>query len=269
MFIEFLIRLKMFEKYFKIAIILIAMNSQAYRASAAGAAGENADAETAFIVDMPTAGVLSKGDYSIALRAVPNGGVFAAVSVSPLTNFSFGISYSGENIIGSDEPAFQGVPGVSAKWRVFDETVAFPAIAMGASNQGRGRFHSSAKRFDFMSPGVFVAASKNFRWALGFVATHAGVNYSFEPPFEERYPNFYLGFEHTIGPFASINLEFNAQTNDLDARFADKRGLLGASIRASLIRGITLEAVFKDLLRHSEAARGVSRSFGVEIIGSI
>ncbi|ROL61917.1 hypothetical protein D9V86_03315 [Bacteroidetes/Chlorobi group bacterium ChocPot_Mid] len=231
-----------------------------------GSAGEKAIYETRFIVDMPTAGVLEKGNFAIYTNAFYPGGIMLQLDASPFSDFLMGISYSGTNIIGFGAVNWQGIPGVHLRYRIIDETLNLPAFVLGINTQGRGDFSSSEKRFQTFSPGVFISASKNYSWALGSVAFHGGINYSFEPSKNENFPNLYLGIEHSIGKSFALNFEFNATLNDENKKYMSNKGLINASLRWSLAKGITLDFQARDLLENMTMNKAFNRAVCLEYI---
>jgi len=235
---------------------------------AQGSAGEKAIYESRYIVDMPTAGTLNKGCYGLYTNTFPQGGIMLQFDASPFNDFLIGLSYSGTNIIGSGEVNWQGIPGVHLRYRFLDETLDLPAFLIGVNTQGRGDFNSKDKRFETYSPGVFLSVSKNYSWALGSVAFHGGVNYSFEPPKKENFPNFYLGFEHSIGKSFALNFEYNSTLNDDNKNYMNNKGLMNASLRWSLAKGITLELQARDLLENMAKYKAFNRAVCLEYISS-
>ncbi len=234
--------------------------------SAKGTAGEKAMYESRYIVDMPTAGVLDKGAFSIYTNTYQNGGIMLQLDASPFTDFIMGISYGGTNIIGSGDVNFQSIPGVHLRYRIIDETTALPAFLLGVCTQGRGDYNKTDKRFETISPGVFLAMSKNYKWSLGTIAVHGGINYSFEPKSDENFLNFYVGMEHSIGKYLALNVEFNPTLNDDNKNYMKNKGLLNASLRWSLARGITLELQARDLFSNMAKYNNINRSICLEYI---
>ena len=235
---------------------------------AQGTAGEKAMYESRYIVDMPTAGIIEKGAFAIYSTAFANGGILLELEAAPFTDFNMGISYAGNNIIGSGEVVWQNIPGIHLCYRLFNESKSLPAFVLGINTQGRGSYSSNDERFETYSPGVFLSASKNYRWFLGTVAFHAGTNYSIEPNPPERSPNFYCGLEHSIGSYFSLNFEYNATFDDGDHSYLKQKGLINTAFRWSLSKGITLELQARDLLEHQAGKRGFSRVICLEYINS-
>ncbi len=249
-----------------ILILLISLFFITMPLFAKGSAGEEAKYESRFIVEMPTAGVIPKGTFSFDMLLFTKGGMMAELSAAPFENFNMGISYSGTNIIGAGKVKWQGIPGIHLRYRIIDEKKFFPAILIGVLTQGRGEYYKDKERFTTMSPGVFAAMSKNYRWALGTIALHGGVNYSFEPAPKNRAPNVYFGLEHSLGDAAALNLEYNMNIDDSDNNFTKSKGLLNAAIRLNISAGWTIEIQVRDMLANKKGSDGFIRYLGLEMI---
>lgn len=226
-------------------------------------AGEQAESESRYVVDMPTAGVLTRGRFAADGFAFGNSGVMVEFTASPFTNLQLGLSFGGSGFLGNRNIVFQNLPGFHARFRAFDETLTVPAFTVGFSSQGRGEF--SGGRFLTHSPGVFVAASKNFSF-LGSLALHGGANYSFDPVLEERFPNIYIGVEKTIGSIVSVAIEYNPTLDD--PRVFMRGGLLNTALRISTGRGFTVELQIRDLLQSLPSANQPYRILRLEFIGT-
>jgi hypothetical protein len=226
-------------------------------------AGETASAESRYIVDMPTAGVVGRGRFAVDGYTFGNSGVLAEFTASPLTNLHFGLSFGGSGFLGNAPIVVQPLPGFHIRFRAFDETVSIPAVVVGLSTQGRGEWLGT--RFQTQSPGIFVAASKNFTF-LGTFAMHAGVNYSFEPALQDRFPNVYVGFEKTIGNVVSLVAEYNPTLDDPFVR--SRGGLLNAGLRVGTGRGFTIELQVRDIFRSLPGAASPYRLVRAEFTGS-
>lgn len=213
-----------------------------------GNAGDQANVESRYIVDMPTAGVTEKGHVSIYANAFTQGGLMMELNTGIFTNFNMAISYSATNIIGSGEPSGPDYPGVHLKYRFLNEKENLPAIAIGVSTQGRGEWRRDFTRFQTLSPGVYVAASKNFIWAVGNLAVHSALNYSFEPQAEQRSVNVYGGIEQSLGSSFAILVEFNSTLDDLNNEVNSSIGLLNTALRWSVSNGLTIELQIRDIL---------------------
>lgn len=255
------------KKYILLFILLVSCSVFAQKAS-------NSAYEIRSIVDMPTAGTLKKSSYSLNTVTYENGGLSAEFAISPFTNFMLAISYGGIGLIGEGEPTMQDLPGIHIRYRVLDETMSAPAILIGISTQGKGEWDTQEKRFQTMSPGLYIASSKVFRWWAGFVALHGGLNYSFEPKTEDRMANFYAGLEQSIGSFASLTFEYNLNLDEKinsknsNEQILDNRGMLNSSLRFFLSQNLVFELQMRDLLRHRANTKSFTRYLGIEYSAS-
>ncbi len=232
-----------------------------------GAAGEKAVFETRYIVDMPTAGVIPKSHYSGFITLFQSGGLVGELIVAPFENFNMGLSFGGTNIIGSGEVVFQELPGAYLKYRIVDEKTEMPAICIGVLTQGFGPFIESESRFLTLSPGIFLAVSKNFSYFLGEIALHGGLCYSLEQKPSNRSPNLYAGFEQSLGSYLALNFETNLNLDENSSTMANK-GLFNASLRWGVTRNVTFELVFRDLSRHYRGSEGFIRVVRIEYVNT-
>jgi len=233
---------------------------------AQGSAGSAAGFESRYVVDMPTAGMLPDGSYSVDVLAFNSGGITTTVQAAPFSWFNVGLSFGGTDIIGQGIVDWQDLPGFHAKIRILNETLTVPALVLGLDTQGKGKYSASAKRYQTQSAGVFLAASKNFRWKLGTVAVHGGINYSFEPVPSKRFLNFWGGAEQSLGDNASICLEFNPTLDDNLSAYTETKGLLNLGLRWSLAYGLTIQFQVRDILENKTGSIGSDRTLGLEYI---
>jgi hypothetical protein len=245
------------------AFLLVVFTFASNNVYAQSSAGEQATTESRYIVDMPTAGVLAKGRFSVDGYLFGDSGAMVEFNASPFTNLMLGLSFGGSGFLGNSGVRFQALPGFHARFRPFDETTTIPAITIGVSTQGRGTF--SDGRFETQSPGVFIAASKNYSF-LGAFAIHGGICYSFEQQGLERLPNIYVGFEKTIGSIVSLTAEYNATLDD--AYMRSRGGLLNAGLRFNTGRGFTAEVQVRDIFRHFRNATLPYRLVRIEFVGA-
>lgn len=233
-----------------------------------GSSGSNSIYETRFIIDMPNAGVIPKYAYNVNSR-ISGGGNFAIEFLAaPFDKTMIGVSYSSFNFIGEGEPEVQGIPGFDVRYRIKDETLNIPAFTLGIRTQGAGAWLKSYERFEILSPGIFLAVSKNFKWFLGELALHGGINYSFEAKPEDRFPNIYSGIEFTLGPFASGIAELNLNLDDANKKINHKKGNLNLGLRFAVTRAITLDIIFRDMLKHQVNRSTPERAINFEFISS-
>ncbi len=229
-------------------------------------AGSKARFESRFVIDMPNAGVLPKENYSLNSLVQPNGTTLFDISYALFTNFNVGISYSANNLIGTGNIDFQKYPALNLKYRLFDETLTIPALVLGFSNQGRGDFIKNSNRNQIISPGLYFAASKNYKWYIGFIALHAGINYSFDNGIDSKIINAYFGLEQSLGSQFALALEYNGNFNEKTSNISNG-GLLNSAFRWSVSSNVTIELQLKDLLKNQKSNQNYIRAFGFEYIG--
>ena len=127
------------------------------------------------LVTIPTAGTLPRGSFTLETLLINNGGVVPRLSVGFTDNFSFGMSFGVQNLIGENKPSInKTTPEVQIKYRVFDESEKMPALVCGLDTQGRGIFHGidsitskndttiTLNRYDQKAWGLYMVISKNY-----------------------------------------------------------------------------------------------------------
>lgn len=235
-----------------------------------GTSGESAKYEYRSLIDMPSAGVLEKGFVGTTTDILPYGVLIAKIEAGVYDNLSFGISYGGANIIGSGSPRWYKLPGVTVRFRLFNESVTFPAITLGFDSQGKGEYFDSSGRYEIKSPGFFAAGSKNFEF-LGYMSLHGNVNYSLETKDGDNFLNISAGIEKTIGPNFSVLMEydfaFNDNTSDI---YGSGNGYLNLGFRWSMGEGFTIGFDLRNLLDNKKWSAGsADRAIRIEYIKSI
>lgn len=238
--------------------------------SGQGSSGTDAKFEYRNLIDLPTAGILEKGNVCITTDIMPAGVLVSKIEVGVFENFSFGISYGGNNIIGRGKMTGYKLPGINVRTRVFNETETLPAILVGFDSQGKGEFDKSLNRFQIKSPGLFAAVSKNFDF-YGYFSIHGLVNYSFERDDSDKDLNLGIGFEKTLGSKVSLIGEYDFAINDNNSNaFGDGTGYLNLGIRWSLGEGLTLGLNLRDLLDNKKfTSSNADRGLFVEYIKAI
>lgn len=254
-------------KIFRILVILAFIFSYCY-VNAAGTAGTNAQLETLYIVDMPTAGINPAKTIGFNSLFMSEGGLLLYLNYSPFNRFNCGISYGGNHVIGSEKMLFQKYPGFQISYRIIDEKLKFPALLIGVNTQGRGAYFEDDIRHTILSPGIYIALSKNFKWDAGYIALHAGINFCFDQNGDKKLPNFYFGVEQSIGKRFAINAEFNANIDERNTgfRYPNSIGTLNARLRCSLAERTTIDLAFKDIFGSSTKEKPIQRYIGIDYV---
>jgi len=233
-------------------------------------AGEGAKIEPTMLIDKPTAGMLKRAHYAISSNYFQRGGVLVGVSVGLFDQFSFGISYGGTEIIGPNKIQMNPQPGINAKLRLFDETLMMPAFALGFDSQGKEPFleADSLNRYTIKSPGVYVAASKNYAF-MGNLSVHGGLNLSLEKDDGDNDMNAYLGVEKTLGPDISLLAEYDFAFNDNHLRaIGEGRGYLNLGLRWSWGKGLIIGFDLKNVSKNQKNVSVGNRTLHIDYIGA-
>ncbi|MDP3831276.1 MAG: hypothetical protein Q8Q47_08395 [Ignavibacteriaceae bacterium] len=235
-----------------------------------GSAGEGAKFEYRNLIDLPTAGILQKGNVSVTSDLMAAGVLISKIEVGTFENISFGISYGGSNLIGTGMPKWNKLPAVNFRFRMFDESISYPTFTLGFDSQGKGEYFDSSSRYDLKSPGFFAAASKNFSF-LGYLSLHGVLNYSLEHKDGDNFANLMIGVEKTIGKRVSFLMEYDFAFNDNKSRnFGKGDGYLNVGVRWAMAEGFTLGVDLRDLLSNKKWSPGsADRAFKLEYIQSI
>jgi hypothetical protein len=235
-----------------------------------GTSGEKAKYEYRYLIDMPTAGILEKGAVGLTTDILPDGVLVTVLEAGVFENVSFGISYGGANLIGSGKVDWYKWPGVNIRFRILNETILLPALALGFDSQGKGVYHTDVSRYDIKSPGFFAAVSKNFDF-LGYLSFHGTVNYSLEGKDGDNFVNVKTGLEKTLGSSFSLLIEYDFAFNDTQSpSFGDGKGYLNTGIRWSVGAGLTIGFDLRDLLSNKSSNKNAAdRALRIEFIKNI
>lgn len=221
------------------------------------------------LVDNPTCGNYHRGEYELRARMEPAGGVLAGVYVGIMDNFSIGVSYGGDHVIGYGDIEGYKHPEVEIRFRLFDETLIYPALALGFSSQGYGPQIESFDRYRIKSKGFYGVVSKNFA-LMGDLSLHGGINYSLEQDDGNNNPNVFLGFEKSIADKFSLVCDYDFAFNEgIDAY--KEHGYLNAGLKGYFLPHIAIEFAVRNILRTGDESQGdgINRVLKISYIDSI
>ncbi len=222
------------------------------------------------VVSTPTAGCLERGQYMLDLRTFGAGGVTGGVSVGLFDRFMFGISMGGNNLIGYEDPDWNELPGMMAKYRLIDETHTLPAVAIGFDMQGYGTWMDDDERYMFKSIGFYAAASRNFMSPYGNFGIHGGVNYNTIEEDDDNGIDFFIGVDFALNEQLSILAEYDTAFDDnaeeTPERFGIGNGYLNAGARFSFAQVLLIEVLFTDLFNNSAEGEGIGRELRVTYV---
>ena len=206
------------------------------------------------LVDSPTAGLIDKGRFAVALRLFPDGGVLTQVNAGVMRRLSIGLSYGGVNVIGDDAIDWHPRVEVAARYRVIEESAGLPAITAGYETQGYGPYEGNT-RYEVKSKGFFVAASKNYMSGFGQFGVHGGVNWSRERDDGDDDPSGWAGIDKTINEELSVVAEYDFAFNDNDSSaLGSGKGYLNAGVYWSAVPNIYVGFLLKNVLGNGDAS---------------
>ena len=211
------------------------------------------------VVDVPTADSMAPADMHINLRMYPKGGFLTSVLVGLSERFAIGVSYGGENIIGTGEPNLNPQPCAHIRYQLFREEFLFPAICIGFNSQGYGGFNKKLDRYDVKSRGFYAVATKNTSF-LGGLGLHGGISYSTETDDGDKTPDIFVACHKQLNQQLVILAEYDVAWNDNSGdALGSGKGYLNCGIRWSFADQIFVEFDWKDILENRGSGRGNSR----------
>jgi hypothetical protein len=222
------------------------------------------DVEPRWLVEAPTAGVLPTKQVAVDIRFSVGNGLLADVEIGLWQRALIGISFGGQDLLGSQSADWNPDPGVSARIRILNETESRPALAMGFRSQGSGPYDAVLKRYQSKSLGVYGVISRNYRNPTGQGGVHFGLNRSLETDDgDESLTGFVGGDLEVAGRIAAI-AEYHFGFNDDDGLALGKgRGNLNLGIRWLVTSRVSLEFDLKDVLENSERIQRPDREVRV------
>lgn len=241
-------------------------------------APESVTREPLRVIDVPTAGINARSDFNADLNIYPNGGISAQMGIGLFRRFMFGVSYGGTNVVGRGKVLENKQPGVLVKYRIWEETEAFPAIAGGYNNQGSGRWIKELNRFEYKALGLFAVASKNFGMGENRnLGLHGSVNWNNLEVDDDKGMDIRVGMDLSLNEELLLLAEYDFAIddnkdpdplkNDFGA-LGKSNGYLNLGIRWAIER-IYLQFEVKDVLGNRRGVAGPDRAFSIHYTDTI
>jgi hypothetical protein len=219
------------------------------------------------LINSHTAGMPPKKTISLETGIYPSrqpladgAGITFNLAVGVADRFMFGTSYGADGLVGRGRVRGNPWPGLLIKFRMIEEHLHFPAIAIGFDWQGSGGIEGylngggNYAGYVYKSPGFFLAISKNYLLfrVLNF-GTHLSVNYSLEEHTKVSWPNGVIGLDLGINDEFAIVIEYDLALNEKDHNAAiyhnPLMGFLNAGVRWAFSRQFFIEFSGIDLLQ--------------------
>ena len=199
------------------------------------------------IIDSPTAGNIRRGQYHFDCKFFPEGGILGELVVGLTDNLYFGLAYGGSNLIGAGDITTNSGAGIVAQFRVIDENVLLPAVAVGYNNQEIGPYQleTSDTTYTVKAKGIYAVLSKNYL-VFGNLGIHAGLNYRVDYRLEEKdsKPDLFFLLNKELNPELSLLAEYDAAINDDQIEW----GYLNVGVSWTFGNQLQLEIDFKNIL---------------------
>jgi hypothetical protein len=211
-------------------------------------------------VQQPTAGLVAPRTYYFNLSTFPPDGLRFEVQAGLVPRLMAGVSFGGSYLIGLEDPVWFDRVGVKARFRFLDESMDFPALALGFDSEREPE--RAAGDYVRLSRGIYLVASKNFTAPGGDLAFHGGVGVSFDDP---DHADFWLGADKSLPLGLGIAADWDAATNEADSvRFDSSGGFLNLEVFWESFGQVRISMQFKDIL---EAGGASYRSLAVDFLG--
>ncbi len=238
---------------------------QVFIASAQRPSGEAANIDPLYLIDLPTAGILPTRSGGADVLLYPEGGVLLSLWYSPIPRTMVGISMGGTRVLGAGGITWNKMPGLSFRYRIFDENEKYPGLVFGFESQGKDGWLPNERKYVVKSPGFFFSVSKNYRF-LGYVSFHGALNYTLERGDGDGSPNMLIGVEKTVGSRLSVFLEYNFLFDNDANKKGFWNGMLNTGLRVSTEIGLTIDLYFKNLLTNPVHYTKVMREIRVQYV---
>lgn len=217
------------------------------------------------LVDCPTAGLLPKGSFDLEIRTFSGGGLLTQASVGLTDRLAMGLCFGGGNIIGAGKVDWNPRPEAQIKYRLFEESSLWPAVAIGFDSQGYGSYSDSSERYEIKSKGVYGVLSKNYTLWGRPLGLHLGSNYSFEKKDGDDDLSFFLGLDKSLNEELSVVVEYDLALNDdhQDGVFGTGRGYFNLGLRWNIERRFFFELDIKNLTDNIENLSAFNRELRI------
>lgn len=210
----------------------------------------------------PTAGVIAPKTFNVAMSTFPTSGLKFSVTAGILPRFMAGLGYGGWNITGMSDPEWFDVVYLKARFRVFDEKINFPAIALGFDNEGE---HARSGA-EYLRPGrdFYMVFSKNFAGWGGDMGFHFGMNFTTGSP---AHIGSWLGMDKSFPGGFGVAADWDLATNgNTDYRFEKTGGFLNIETYWESFGQVRIGLRFSDILETGGASY---RSLVIDFLGLI
>ncbi|MEO0078304.1 MAG: hypothetical protein ABIK86_04805 [candidate division WOR-3 bacterium] len=206
-------------------------------------------------VDQPVPVSLAHGEYYAGVRLWGSGGVLARLGVGLFNRLTLGLSYGGNQIVGSAKPAFFGRnrPEIQARLAILEEMGYVPNLLLGFDSQGYDDYVDSA--FQVREKGGYLCVGKTIDVSRTYCVLGANYWHGF---------NGFVAVNQLLPGNVEIIAEYDAAIND---RTDKNRGFLNFGLAWTFGEKMRLCAGLRDVLGNRDETR-LNRVFELAINNS-
>ena len=214
-------------------------------------------AET-YYVHRPDARVYGHASYAIGAHIAPEGGLLVDLGVGFFDRFHIGLSYGGDNIVGTGQVNWYPAPGVQAKVAILDETKFPLSLAIGFDSQDPPGSNAGQWQIPDVNPaGFYLVAGKLI--PVGWVAFDLGIGGGYDI-IDENAMHLYAVSGLVFADVFSLTPELTVYPQRDNGGNID----LALAARWEFYRGAGIELILADLLEGFE--EGWTRSLRFQIV---
>lgn len=211
-----------------------------------------------YYVHRPDPRVSEHGSYGVSLHLAPNGGLLLGLGVGFFNRFQIGLSYGGENIIGSGPIDWYDLPpGVRVKVAIVDEHATPLSLAIGFDSQ------DAVGSVDVNQAGFYLAAGKKFH--LGWITFDPGLGAGYDILDEEAF-HLYVATGVIFADVFHFIPELTVYPQRDGTPEQGKVLNVGLAVKWSIVEGMSAEFLLADIITGlTEEDAGWTRSLRFQL----
>jgi len=223
--------------------------------------------EPIYMIDSPTAGLLTHGEYNIQGRIGPESSVLLFFRVGIKNRVYLGVSFGMQELFSYEKVEFNDRPGFQFKLRLLEEDDRRPGLALGFNSQGTGAWSEEFERYDRKSKGFYGVLSRNWKIPIGYFSIHGGVNYSLEDVDDNDLNAFFaVDWEAVTGLEFILDADGAFNDNLDNDRYGGGGIYLDGAIRVSYGENLAMMLIFRDLTKNYTPERRIGREFEIAFV---
>ena len=207
-------------------------------------------AESTYVIDTPTKGMLGYGNYDIDFRFFSGGGILSRMTFGVFKIVDLGVGWETDGVIGT-QSATAAPPSLFLKIKPFSGGMVLPGFAIGYDGQGY-YYNKNVNTFDEKEKGIFLVFGREI--IIPGLNFNAGVNMN---DFKNDTVFGFLSLEYDIEEKFKLMCEYDNINYFPDAR-------LNAGVRVFITDDIFVDAAGRDI---GASARTTERIVRIAYLG--